>query len=123
GYWSYMHLLTPNGPDDVNDLGVGLQNRGLGLYTIQAKYGFPLTCKLTSTTAAGWFRSQRPNPVSGSSEIGTEVSQVFTYDFGGGLKLDIGAAYLFTGSFYRAGPTGPDPENLYEGFARLQLEF
>jgi hypothetical protein len=123
GYWSYMHIMTPNGPDDVNDLGVSLQNRGLGLLTFQAKYEYPLTCKLTSTSAAGWFRSMKVNPVSGSSNMGTEIAQMFTYDFGGGLKLDVGAAMLFTGNFYAASPTGPTPEKLYECFARLQLEF
>jgi hypothetical protein len=123
GYWSYMHILTPNGPDDVNDLGVSLQDRGLGLFTIQAKYEYPLTCKLLSTTAAGWFRSQRANPTSGSSDIGTELSQMFTYNFGGGLTLDTGAAVLFTGNFYRSAPNGPTPDDLFEIFARLQLEF
>ena len=53
GYWSYMYLTSPNGPADVNDLGVSLQNRGLGLMTVQAKYDIPLSCKLTSTEAAG----------------------------------------------------------------------
>jgi hypothetical protein len=48
---------------------------------------------------------------------------MFTYNFGGGLTLDIGAAVLFTGDFYRASPGAASPDNLYEGFTRLQLEF
>ena len=123
GYWSYMHITTPNGPDDVNDLGVSLQNRGFGLFTVQAKYDLPLAKKLLSTSAVGWLRSTKSNNVSGSSDMGTELAQQFTYDFGGGLKLDFGISVLFTGDFYRAGPAGPNPDNLYETFARLQLEF
>jgi hypothetical protein len=123
GYWSYMHLTTPNGPDDVQDLGVSLQDRGLGLFTVQAKYEYPLCGKLSGTSAAGWFRSAKANPISGSSNIGTELAQQFTYDFGGGLKLDTGAAWLITGDFYKPGPSASTPRELYEVFARLQLEF
>ncbi|HVS35277.1 MAG TPA: hypothetical protein VMS17_06815 [Gemmataceae bacterium] len=123
GYWSYLYLTSPNGPADVNDLGVSLQNRGFGLMTVQAKYDTPLTCKLTSTEAAGWLSSTARNPTSNACYMGTELAQQFTYDFGGGLKLDTGFAYLFTGDFYRPTPTGPTPHNLYEIFARLQLEF
>jgi hypothetical protein len=123
GYWSCLHLTSPNGPDDVQDLGVSLQDRGLGLFTVQAKYDLPLTPKLTSTTAAGWLRSAKANPTSGSSNIGTELAQQFTYDFGGGLKLDTGVAWLITGDFYKPGPFASTPRELYEVFARLQLEF
>jgi hypothetical protein len=123
GYWSYMYLTSPNGPSDVNDLGVSLQNRGLGLFTLQTKFDFPICNKLTGTTAAGYLRSSDKNPVGNSSNMGTEVAQQFTYNFGGGLKLDTGVAFLFTGDFYRATPTSPTPENLFEIFARLQLEF
>ncbi len=48
---------------------------------------------------------------------------MFTYHFGGGLVLDVGASYLFTGNFYQNGPAGPSPSNLWEVFGRLQLEF
>ena len=56
GYWGYLHIISPNGPDDVRDLGVSLQNRGYGLITAQGKYEVPLTEKLTTTSAAGWVR-------------------------------------------------------------------
>ena len=69
------------------------------------------------------MRAAATNLNSGGSVIGTELGEMFTYNFGGGLKLDIGAAVLFTGDFYRATPTAANPDNLYEGFARFQLEF
>ena len=118
-----MHLTTPNGPDDVNDLGLSLQNRGYGLFTVQAKYEIELSKKLLSTSAVGWMRSAQNNAVSGSSNLGTELAEQFTYDFGGGLHLDFGVSVLFTGDFYAASPTGPSPTNLYEVFTRFQMEF
>jgi hypothetical protein len=123
GYWSYLYLTSPNGPADVKDLGVSLQDRGLGLFTVQAKYEYPICGKLSGTSAVGWLRSAVANPTGGSSDIGTELAQMFTYHFGGGLTLDVGASVLFTGDFYRAGPGAPDPHDLWEGFSRLQLEF
>jgi len=123
GYWSYLHITSPNGPNDVADLGVGLQDRGFGLVTVQAKYEVPLTKCFKSTTAVAYLRSDRPNNVGNSSYLGTELGELFTLNLGGGLSLDFGAAVLFTGDFYRVSATGPKPDNLYEGFARLQLEF
>jgi hypothetical protein len=123
GYWSYTYLTTPNPPSDVKDLGISLQNRGLGLFTLQAKYEYPICKKLTGTSAVGWFRSSSANPTSGSSNIGTELAQMLTYHFGGGLNLDVGAAYLATGDFYKAGPTASSPNDLWMLFSRLQLEF
>lgn len=123
GYWSYLHLTTPNAPGDVSDLGVGLQNRGLGLLTAQAKFELPLSKCLTSTTAAGYLQSAIRNPANGSRVMGTEVAEMFTFDFGGGLKLDTGAAVLFTGDFYRPAPGAAKEPVLWEAFSRLQLEF
>jgi hypothetical protein len=123
GYWSYLFITSPNGPSDVKDLGVSLQNRGLGLFTVQAKYEYPICGKLSGTSAVGWLRSSSHNPANGSSDIGVELAQMFTYKFGGGLALDTGVAWLATGDFYKATPVGPDPEDLWMLFARLQLEF
>ena len=123
GYWSYLVITSADGPSDVNDLGVSLQNRGLGLFTVQAKYEYPILDRLCGRLAVGWLRSATPNPTSGATEMGTELANVFTMDFGGGLKADIGASVLFTGDFYKTSPGAPRPENLYEAFSRVQLEF
>ncbi len=121
GYWSYLALTSPHGPSDVKDLGVGLQNRGLGLFTVQAKYGYPIAGRLHGTTAAGWLQAAEANPSSGARGMGLELAHTFSLDLGSGLTVDFGAAYLFTGSFYRAAG-GPPPEGLWELFARMQLE-
>jgi hypothetical protein len=123
GYWSYLMLVAPQGYSDVNDMGVSLQNRGCGLLTFQSKYDYPICRRLSGSLAAGWLRSDTPNPANGSTDMGTEVGNDFTLDFGGGLKADMGAAVLFTGDFYKPSTAAPSPATLYEAFSRLQLEF
>ncbi len=123
GYWSYLVITSAQGASDVNDLGVSLQNRGLGLFSVQAKCEYPIFSQFSGTIACGWLRSATTNPTSGATEIGTELANIFTYDFGGGLKADFGASVLFTGDFYKPSPQAPHPDNLWEAFARLQLEF
>ena len=109
GYWSYLMLVTPQGYTDVNDMGVSLQNRGCGLFTVQTKYDYPIFRRLTGTIAVGWLRSDTPNPANGSTDMGTELGNDFTLDFGGGLKADMGAAVLFTGDFYKPSAGAPPP--------------
>lgn len=123
GYWSYLVITSPHGPSDVNDLGVSLQNRGLGLFTVQTKYEYPLLERLRGAVAVGWLRSATPNPASRATDMGTELANIFTYDFGGGLKADFGASVLFTGDFYKTSPEGRWPDTLYEALGRVQLEF
>ncbi len=124
GYWSYLFLTSPHGPSDVNDLGVGLQNRGLGLYTVQGKYAYPIVGILSGTLGAGWLRSFADNSVNGHAAMGVEIGNDFHLDLGRGFSVDFGAAGLFTGDFYEeAGSDPPDPDNLYEVFLRTQLEF
>ncbi len=123
GYWSYMQLTSPNGPSDVQDLGVSLQNQGYGLMTVQAKYEYPICGKLSGTSAVGYLRAAAHNALNGSSDMGTELTQMFTYNFGHGLTLDFGGAWLFTGDFYKERPTSASPADLWELFSRLQLEF
>jgi len=91
--------------------------------TIQAKYEYPICHRLSGITAAGYLWSDKTNPVGGSRDIGPELAQQFTFDLGGGLKADLGVAVLFTGDFYRPAPNAPEPNTLYEVFARVQLEF
>jgi len=123
GYWSYLAITSPQGPSDVNDLGVSLQNRGLGLFTAQAAFDYEINDCLSAVLAVGWLNSDQPNPTSDSRDMGTEVLKMFTYDFGGGLKADVGAAVLFTGDFYKPTPLAPGPDTLWEAFSRVQLEF
>lgn len=123
GYWSYLAITSPQGPSDVNDLGVSLQNRGLGLLTAQAVFDYTIHECLAGHFAVGWLRSAAPNPTSGAREMGTEILKMFTYDFGGGLKADLGGAVLFTGDFYKPAPDAPSPDVLWETFCRVQLEF
>jgi hypothetical protein len=116
-------LVTPQGYTDVNDLGVSLQNRGCGLVTLQTKCDYPILDNLSGTLAVGWLRSDRPNPANGSTDMGTELGNSFTLDFGGGLKADMGAAVLFAGDFYKPSAGASQPATVYEAFTRLQLEF
>ena len=81
-----MLLTSPHGPSDVKDLGVSLQNRSCGLFTVQAKYEYPVWGRLSGLFACGWFRSDTPNPLNDAVDMGTELAQDFTVDFGGGLK-------------------------------------
>lgn len=121
GYWSYLALSAPHGPSDVKDLGVGLQNRGLGLVTLQAKYSYPVSGPFSGQVAAGALWSAADNPRSGKSYMGTEIANTFTWDLGGGLTWAFGGAYFFTGGFYENPATG-DPVHLWELFSRFQLE-
>jgi hypothetical protein len=120
GYWAYTHLFTANGPSDVNDLGVGIDNGGFGLTTIQAKIEGPLTNKLTGELVGGWFQASEKN-AAGDDDMGTEVAGMFTYEMAKYLNLQVGVAYAFLGDFFKSG--GEDPDNLYEVFSRFQLQF
>ncbi|WP_460167216.1 hypothetical protein [Thermostilla marina] len=123
GYWSYLVITSPDGPSDVNDLGVGLQNRGLGLFTVQMQYVFPVFERLDGRLAAGWLRSDVRRPASGSFDMGTEIANVYTLDLGGGLTADMGAAVFWPGNFYKSSSAAASPDTLYEAFTRLQLVF
>lgn len=123
GYWSYLVLTSPHGPSDVDDLGVSLQNRGLGLFTVQTKYDYPIAGRLSGAIAVGWLRSASQNPANGATGMGTELANMFLYDFGGGLKADFGVGVFFPGDFYRPSAEADRPDTLYEAFARVQLEF
>ncbi|MBT7700213.1 MAG: hypothetical protein HN700_07950 [Verrucomicrobia bacterium] len=122
GYWSHLGLTSPHGPSDVQDLGVSLQNRGLGLMTVQANYGFQIRDDWSAYLAAGWLSSTESNPMNGSREMGVELLTQVRLDLGGGLAWEGGMAYLATGDFYAESDT-ESPEDLYEVFSRLQLDF
>lgn len=123
GYWSRLGLTSPRGPNDLNDLGVGLQNRGLGLLTLQTELQARLSDTVSFSAAVGWLRSARDNPSSGSSNMGVELLGELNWTIAGSLALDTGVAYLWTGDFYKSGPAGVRPEDLFTLYLRLQLEF
>ncbi len=122
GYWSMLGLTSPRGPSDVNDLGVSLQNRSLGLMTLQAALDISLGESSGAYFAVGWLQSAEEN-ANGDSNMGIEILAEFQHKLGGGMGLEIGAGGLLTGDFYKALPGDPDPEDLFEIYARVQLEF
>lgn len=122
-YWSLLGLSSPRGPSDVTDLGVGLQNGGLGLFTVQAGWNQPVTDTVALYLAAGWLRSAESRQPSASSAIGTEMLAELHWQMADALALDVGGSSLLTGDGYRLAPGRGAPANLYELYARWQLEF
>ncbi len=122
GYWGFLPIAFPSGPSDVNDLGVSLQNRGLGLLTFQAAWQLPLNESLSSQFAAGWLQSAEENPVSGQRAMGTEIAAILDWKLRPGFGIQFGSAYLFSGDFYAPSTSGT-AEDLYELFFRMQFEF
>jgi hypothetical protein len=120
GYWAYTHLFTANGPSDVNDLGVGLDNGGLGLLSIQAKVEGPLMDKLSGELTGGWFQAGEDN-ATGNDDMGGEVGGMVTYEMAKYLNLQVGVAYAFLGDFFEVDKKNPD--DLYEVYTRFQLQF
>ena len=123
GYWSLLGLTSPRGPSDVIDLGVGLQNRGLGLMTVQAGFERPLSRRMSGYLATGYLRSAERTPVTGATALGTEFLAELRWTVARAMAVDIGASYLTTGDFYRRDPSGAAPAGLYQIYTRYQLEF
>lgn len=122
-YWSLLGLSSPRGPSDVNDLGVSVQNRGAGLLTFQGAVEQRLTDAASLYVALGWLSSAESNPTNDASDMGLELLGEAHWSLTGGMGVDVGASYLWTGEFYRAERSGGSPANLYEVYARFQLEF
>ena len=122
-YWSLLGLTSPRGPSDGTALGIGLQNEGLGLLTVQAGYERPLNAHWTATVAAGWLRADQAHPVSGSPDIGTEFLAEARWQMATPMALDVGVSVLATGDFFKSHPAAAAPATLYELYGRWQLEF
>jgi hypothetical protein len=122
GYWSMLGLTSPRGPSDTRDLGVGLQNQGRGLMTVQASLMHEHGERLATTFAAGWLRAAEKDPANGERDIGAEILAEISWKVGGAMRLDAGAGYLLAGDYWKSSGGG-DPDDLYEVYARLQLEF
>lgn len=117
GYWAYTHLFTANGPSDVNDLGVRIDNGGRGLLTIQGKLSAPLIERLSGDMVVGYFQAAEDN-AAGNKDMGTEVAGMLTLEVAKNLNLQVGAAGAFLGDFFAT-----DADDLYEAFSRFQLQF
>lgn len=122
GNWSYLQITIPTAPGDVNDPGVSLQNRGLGLFTVQAAFDYSPGTRLRANLAAGWLNAAVRNPQSGSRETATEQVNTFTHDFGGGLEAEVGATDHWRGDFCEPSPMATRPVLLWEAFSHVPLE-
>ncbi len=122
GYWSLLGVTSPRGPSDVIDLGVGLQNRGLGLATIQAAFTRPLSRRTSAYLATGYLRSAERHP-NDATAMGVEVLAELRWEVARAMAVDVGVSYLATGDFYRGGGSPDAPDNLYQVYSRFQLEF
>ena len=122
-YWSFLGLTSPRGPSDVNDLGIGLQNGGLGLLTLQAGYEHPLADRWTAFLGAGWLRSDAARPQNGSTAIGTEVLAEARWQMGSMMALEFGASVLLAGDLFKPDPAAPPPGTLHQVYSRWQLAF
>jgi hypothetical protein len=122
GYWSNLAITSPRGSTDNNDLGVSVQNRGLGLYTLQGSYDQPLTEHLRGNLAAGWLRAAEESTTREGTSIGLEVAAELQWRPAGSMVVQVGAAQLFTGDFYEA-PGSGSPDDLQAFYVRMQLEF
>ena len=116
GYWAYTHLLTANGPSDVSDLGLEIGNGGAGLMTVQGRVRAPLHERVRGELFGGWFRAGRARRTGHS--LATEVGAMASVALAEGLGLDVGLAGAFLGDFF-----GPDADDLYEAFSRLQFQY
>jgi hypothetical protein len=115
GYWAYMHIFTPSGPSDVNDLGLDPGNGGAGLLTFQTKFDFPIkTDKLKGQLYAGYVGAARKR--NETFFMGIEAGGMLTYSFSQFLNLELGAAYASIGDFYIVNADG-----LLECFSRIQF--
>jgi hypothetical protein len=117
GYWAYTHLFTANGPSDVNDLGLRIDNGGSGLLTIQGKLSAPLVERLSGDLVVGYFQAAEDN-AAGNNDMGTEVAGMLTVGVAKNLNLQAGVAGAFLGDFFATGA-----DDLYEAFSRFQLQF
>lgn len=122
GYWGYLPISSANGPADGNDLGLSLQNQGLGLMTVQGAWDQPLNQTWSSVMALGWLSSTEQNPQSNGREIGTEAAVYLNWRPRPNMQINLGVAQLFTGDFYASSP-GASSDDLRQIFVRLQFEF
>ena len=126
GYWSYVGLFTPRGPSDTNNLRASLRNRdqnGIprGLTTVQARCSYPVREDLSFYAAAGVFQASVDD--GKGKGMGTEVLAEGKYMISKTLGIEFGGSVAILGDFYKKIGSEDSPNNLYELYSRLQVEF
>lgn len=117
GFWGYTHIFTPNGPSDVNDLGLTAGNNGAGLLTVQVQADIPLIKDtVDARLSGGLFRAQKER--NNSKNMGAELGGMIAINVSSHLTLEIGSAVASMGDFYGSGA-----DTLHEFFSRFQLVF
>ncbi|RMG83159.1 MAG: hypothetical protein D6714_10215, partial [Bacteroidetes bacterium] len=115
GYWGMAHIYTPNGPSDVNDFGLEPGNRGAGLLTVQAQYGFPLPAEnMNANVYAAWFQAMKDR--NNAKTMGVEFGGMLTFSLAKYLNLEVGGAYATVGDHI-----APDADGIFELFSRFQF--
>lgn len=135
GYWGYTGILTIQGSTDTGFDGdsVNISNNGFGLTTLQAKYVLPVSQKLKTYAAAGWFGNSE-TPAGRGSNVGIDLMVMGSYQLHKYLALDFGAAFARVEdavSGYSNGVIGGTGFNQAAGtsrnktalFTRLQTEY
>jgi len=115
-----VHLRTLY---STGDDGTDPARSRLGLLTLQAGYEQPLASLWTGYLAAGWLRSDAPNPASGSTAIGTELVAEVRRRMGPLMALEFGGPLPLTGDFFRVDAATARPATLYEVYSCWQLAF
>ena len=123
GYWSFLSLTSPWGASDVKDLGISLQNQGLGLFALQLAWQRKIFPFLEVYCAAGWFRSDSPHPAGQRRNMGWEFFTELRWNLYKWLSLNTGFSYFITEGFFKATKWSKNPDDLWEVAMRLQIEF
>jgi hypothetical protein len=78
--------------------------------------------RLSGYLAAGLF-SATEEDAEGNKDMGTELLAEGKYMITKSLGIEFGASYAFLGDFYKEAESGNLPEDLFEVYSRLQVEF
>jgi hypothetical protein len=120
-YANYLEIFFP-GAEDVAGVNVDLNNGDLGLLSVQGRVRFKPTERVWLSVSGGILQSAAEN-ANGEKQMGTEVDGVIGYRFIGGLTTELGVAYALAGDFYMDETGNPDPDDMFEVYARLQFGF
>lgn len=82
--------------------------------TLQAACEQPIATAWSACLAAGWLRSDKPNPQSASPNIGTELHAEARRQMASLLALEVGGSPSFTGDYFKTHAGGDPPTTLFE---------